>query len=255
MPERTRILRPSLWVDATTGTLSDNAFRLCLGLNTCCDDEGWLPWRPPTLFYRDFRQNAGNHSQAVHDFHRSHDGTYESEPVRTSPVLVSVSDSGSDSDSGSGLNRPTTGPAPTSTGVAGPWEAMDPVWWPLREAMARRDYRLPPRGAKDEDGSQRDHLWRLVRKNPGLVARLIDDAPPDFRAGRRPFFDLVRHVFDEWRAVERGTTTVGPPPKGSEARSRAHRSTRDSRADLEAVALPHEQALPVAVANRGRHRG
>lgn len=49
MPERTRILRPGLWVEAMVAMLSDFAFRLYLGLMTCADDEGWLLWRPSTL--------------------------------------------------------------------------------------------------------------------------------------------------------------------------------------------------------------
>lgn len=49
MPERTRILRPSLWIDATTATMTDSAFRAYLGIATCADDDGWLLWRPPTL--------------------------------------------------------------------------------------------------------------------------------------------------------------------------------------------------------------
>ena len=58
MPERTRILRPSLWIDATTATLPDVAFRLYLGLATCADDEGWLLWRPATLGAHLFRYLA-----------------------------------------------------------------------------------------------------------------------------------------------------------------------------------------------------
>ena len=49
MPERTRILRPSLWIDPATAELPAEAFRLYLGLATCCDDTGWLLWRPDTL--------------------------------------------------------------------------------------------------------------------------------------------------------------------------------------------------------------
>ena len=49
MPVRTRIMRPALWIDAATATLSDGSFRLYLGLTTCSDDDGWLLWRPETL--------------------------------------------------------------------------------------------------------------------------------------------------------------------------------------------------------------
>lgn len=49
MPARTRILRPSLWVDARTAQLSPETFRTYLGLTTCADDEGWLLWRSATL--------------------------------------------------------------------------------------------------------------------------------------------------------------------------------------------------------------
>jgi hypothetical protein len=55
MPNRTRVLRPSLWIDASTGGLSAEAFRLYLGLATVADDAGYLLWRPDTLaahFYR-----------------------------------------------------------------------------------------------------------------------------------------------------------------------------------------------------------
>ena len=49
MPVRTRVLRPALWVDPATATLSAEAFRIYLGLATCTDDNGWLLWRPQTL--------------------------------------------------------------------------------------------------------------------------------------------------------------------------------------------------------------
>jgi len=48
-PERTRILRPSLWSAAATATLSADSFRNYLGLATHADDDGWTLWRPETL--------------------------------------------------------------------------------------------------------------------------------------------------------------------------------------------------------------
>lgn len=49
LPERTRIVRPSLWTDEATGRLTPEARDLYLGLATRADDEGWLLWRPATL--------------------------------------------------------------------------------------------------------------------------------------------------------------------------------------------------------------
>ena len=49
MPERTRLLRPSLWADAATATLSAEAFRLYIGLAMLSDDAGMLLWRPATI--------------------------------------------------------------------------------------------------------------------------------------------------------------------------------------------------------------
>ena len=49
MPERTRILRPALWSEAATATLSAESFRIYVGLTTCADDDGWTLWRPATL--------------------------------------------------------------------------------------------------------------------------------------------------------------------------------------------------------------
>lgn len=49
MPERTRILRPSLWSDSATATLSADSFRNYLGLATHADDDGWTLWRSETL--------------------------------------------------------------------------------------------------------------------------------------------------------------------------------------------------------------
>ena len=257
MPERTRLLRPSLWVEATTARLSAEAFRAYLGLATCADDGGLLLWRPPTLaahlyrflpvrqrdkmlakcaeelveagllilhpcgcaempyVERDLKIGGGNHSYAVVDFHAIHVGTDEYVPVRTSPASVSHtasasvsgspsfsgSESASPSSSGSPTNRPTPSRRRPTTVGDDPWTTFDPIWWPVRGAMAERGYKLPPNGETDSSGTQRDRLWQMVRENATLVAALIRDAPPDFRKGTRPFYDLVGHVFANWSSL------------------------------------------------------
>jgi hypothetical protein len=258
MPERTRILRPGLWVEAMVAMLSDFAFRLYLGLMTCADDEGWLLWRPSTLaahllrfrhlgrreaaldkgaaellaagllvvhdcgcaylpyLHRDFRIKGGNHAVTVLRFHESHASLDESVQVGTSPASVSVSVSESVSDrasdsvsdsgvaSGSGSGSTPSSDVQTNKKNDDPWTGWNPLWDPVREAMARRGFHHPPNGETDEEGTQRDHLWRMVHENPNLVAQIIDEAPAHLCAGQSRFFELVGHIFKEWNAVASG---------------------------------------------------
>ena len=260
MPERTRILRPGLWVEAMVAMLSDFAFRLYLGLTTCADDDGWLLWRPSTLaahllrfrhlgrreatlekgaaellaagllvvhdcgcaylpyLHRDFRVKGGNHAVTIRRFHESHASLDESVHVRTSPASVSVSGSASESvsdrasdsvsdsgvASGSGSGSTPSSDVQTNEKSADPWKAWNGQWTPVREAMARRGFYQPPNGETDEEGTQRDHLWQMVRENATLVAQIIDEAPAHLCAGQSRFFDLVGHIFTGWNTVAAG---------------------------------------------------
>jgi hypothetical protein len=48
-PQRTRLVRPDLFRDETTGTLRPAQLVLYLGLATVADDEGWLLWQPASI--------------------------------------------------------------------------------------------------------------------------------------------------------------------------------------------------------------
>ena len=65
MPERTRILRPSLWIDEATGSLAAEVFRLYLGLTTCADDAGWLPWKAGTLAAHLYRYESAKRRERL----------------------------------------------------------------------------------------------------------------------------------------------------------------------------------------------
>lgn len=247
MPERTRILRPALWVDSTSARLHPESFRIYLGLATCCDDDGWTLWRPDTLaahllryqsvgrrlgmlakaqaelvaaglldirdcgcaylpyLWRDFRQTGGNHSTTVADFHRSHASPDEYVLGGTSPASGSVSGSGSGmaSEAPQTMKSGAEGDGPPNKPEPDPWTGWSEGWGPVRDAMVRRGYVRPPNGEADANGTQRDRLWQLVGENPSLVARLIDAAPSEYRAGQRQFYDLVGYLFGEWNALAR----------------------------------------------------
>jgi hypothetical protein len=159
--------------------------------------------------HRDFRVTGGTQAYTIRDFHRSHPATDESVQVSTSPapgsgsVLESVLPSSSDGGWGrrSGRNEERNSQTKKNDD---PWKGWNPVWGPVREAMERQGYLLPPTGEQDEDGTQRDRLWQMVRENPDLVAEFMDQAPDDLRAGQGTFFDLVGHVFTRWHSVARG---------------------------------------------------
>jgi len=260
MPERVRLIRPAMWSEAPTATLSAESFRIYLGLATRTDDGCWTLWRLGTLaalllpyqsvrrrerlvekaeadliaagllivypcgcaylpfMWRDFRQAGGNHSYAVTDYHRRHASPDESVQPSTSPASVSGSGSvsgsvsdrashavpGSEAGTGSGSGPTPTGDVQTNKKNDDPWKGWNPLWDPVREAMARRGFYLPPNGETDDEGTQRDHLWQMVRENADLVARIIDEAPATLCAGQSRFFDLVGHVFKEWNAIASG---------------------------------------------------
>jgi len=266
MPERVRLIRPAMWSEAPTATLSAESFRIYLGLATRTDDGCWTLWRLGTLaalllpyqsvrrrerlvekaeadliaagllivypcgcaylpfMWRDFRQAGGNHSYAVTDYHRRHASPDESVQPGTSPASVSVSGSGSVSGSASGSvsersshsvpdsavgSGSGSGPTPSSDVQTNkenddPWTRWNGKWAPVREAMARRGFYQPPNGETDEEGTQRDHLWQMVRENATLVAQIIDEAPAHLCAGQSRFFDLVGHIFKKWNTVASG---------------------------------------------------
>jgi hypothetical protein len=160
--------------------------------------------------HRDFRVSGGTHADTIRRFHLFHPSPDEYVHVRTSPAPVSVSGSVSDSASSSVLDsdsapaRKRSKDGLATTKDDDPWKKWNKQWNPVREAIARRGFLLPPTGETDEEGGQRDCLWEMVRENVNLVVQLIDEAPADLCSDQHPVFDLVRHVLKAWDALGPG---------------------------------------------------